>query len=893
MRNKKKPKKNQKPLGFKIFKIVSLTILILILVLGVAGLGVGYAMIKTAPELDVDKILTLHEPARFYDDKGNLVDEYTTMEKREFVTVDKVPEHLKEAFISIEDERFKTHNGIDLYRFMGAMKSNVLTLFNGKGDIQGASTITQQLVKQKMFLNSSLEDRLNIERKVQEMYLAYKLEKVLSKDKILETYMNTIFLGGTAYGIKAAANQYFGKDLDELSLSECAFLASAAQNPTLSQLLSSQAFDENKPFASERSLAVLRKMLERGKITQVEYNEATKDKIVYADGSGTTESYNDTLTISFNFKKGNVNKMNYEWFSRAVIDEIIKDLKAKKVSEAEIHSMLANNGLKIYTTMNTELQNKTQEILDDKTSPDKTYASEYLFPRDGNLEPLQPNLQASATVVNYHTGEVKVIIGGRGDQGPLSFNRAASNDFLRPPGSCIKPLTSYAPAIDTKILTAGSGIEDSPIPAEIGAKYVAPGAQPYNPQNAWKSYAGYIQLRHGLRYSHNTLPVKIIDKIGLETSVKYGENFGLVIDDVDRISMAAISLGQLSGGNSGSNPLILSTAYGAFGNNGVITKPRLYTKVVDKSGKTVLETKFEAKQVISPQTAYIMYDLLKEPIWSGTGTMAYMENMSVRGKTGTSSDNKDYLFTGLTPYYSGAVWVGNDDNTEVDNNWGNFGSNSVGKIWKTIMEEFHKNLEDKAIEQPSGIASETICKTSGLLATEHCKHYPKGNSAYTELFIEGTVPSSFCDLHVEAEVVKKPKDATHPNERYVLATEYSDKSKVEKRVFIKRENPNASLGDHQYVLPTEKDDAKKPEPKPKNPLDELLDIWDKRKGKDNNKGKDKDTDTDKNKDNITNNEDKTSDKNDENIKEEETDSKNNKNNNENTTNIDEILDIND
>lgn len=888
MRNKKKPKKNQKPLGFKIFKIVSLTILILILVLGVAGLGVGYAMIKTAPELDVNKILTLNEPARFYDDKGNLVDEYTTMEKREFVTIDKIPEHLQEAFISIEDERFETHQGVDLYRFMGAMKNNVLTLFNGKGDIQGASTITQQLVKQKMFLNSSLEDRLNIERKVQEMYLAYKLEKVLSKDKILETYMNTIFLGGTAYGIKAAANQYFGKNLDELTLSECAFLASAAQNPTLSQMLSFEAFKENKPFSSERSLAVLRKMLERGKITEKEYNDATKDKIIYADGSGTTESYNDTLNISFNYKKGNINKMNYEWFSRAVIDEIIKDLKAKNRSEAEIHSMLANGGLKIYTTMNTELQNKTQEILNDETSPDKPYAYQYLFPRDGELNPLQPDLQASATVIDYHTGEVKVIVGGRGEQGPLSFNRAVSHDFLRPPGSTIKPLTVFAPAIESKHFTAGSGIEDSPIPSEIGSKYAGPGQEPYNPGNAGRGYIGYCNLRKGLQQSYNTTPVKILDKIGLNTSADYGEKFGLIIDESDKHSMAALALGQLNGNTSGTTPLMLANAFGTFGNNGLITKPRLYTKVVDKTGKTILETKFEAEQIISPQTAYIMYDLLKEPIWNGTGTMAYMENMSVRGKTGTSSDGKDYTFAGITPYYAGAVWVGNDDNTEVDNNWGNFGSNSVGKIWKTIMEEFHEGLEDKAIEQPSGIVRVPICRDSGLLADKYCKLDPRGDRTYTELFIEGTAPSTFCDLHVEAEVVKKPKDDKHPEERYVLATEFSDKSKVEKRVFIKREKPNSSLGDHKFVLPTEKDDAKKPEEKPKDPFDELLDLWDKRKNKDKNK----DTDTDNNKDNTSNTDDKTSDNNDESIKEEESDNKNKEKNTEDTD-LDEIIDFND
>ncbi|KYH35093.1 penicillin-binding protein 1A/1B [Clostridium tepidiprofundi DSM 19306] len=796
--NKKNIKK--KSTTRKIIKAIFITLLVVILISGAVLGAITYGMIKTAPKLDVNQILSLNSPTTLYDDKGNLIDEYKTIERRIPVSIKDVPKNLQNAFIAIEDERFRKHPGVDFKRLVGSTFYNIKNIITKSGSLQGASTITQQLIKQKMFLQDSLKHRLSIQRKVQEMYLAIKLEKVLSKDQILESYMNTILLGGNAYGIEAAAHQYFDKDVNKLNLKECAFLASTAQNPSVSYAVARKAFTNKKPLDSPRTKAVLSNMLKNNFISKEEYDKAI----------------NTPLVFSFNTK--NQNKMAYEWFSRPVIAQVKKDLKAKyknKYTERDINNLLAFGGLKIYTTMNTELQNAVQKILDDRTEPTKEKASDYLFPRYNNLKPVQPKLQASTVIMDYHTGEVKVIIGGRGEQGPMSYNRAASDKFLRSPGSCIKPLTVYSPAIDTKIFTAATVIEDSPIPPEIGKKYVAPGQKPYDPRNCPMPCRGYVTLREGLRRSINKVAVKIEDKIGLTTGVSYGRKYGLQIDETDEHSMAAIALGQLDGGSiRGTNPLTLATAYGTFGNNGMMAKPRLYTKVLDRNGNVILETKYEVKQVISPQAAYIMYDLLKGPVSSepgATGRNARFKGMSVRGKTGTASDMKNLWFTGLTPYYSASVWVGNDDYSKIK---GAFSSNSVARIWREIMKVAHKGLKDKEIEEPAGIVRIKVCKDSGTLPRQISYEDPRGNRVYTELFIEGTEPHTFDDVHVKAKVVKKVDKNGHV--KYVLATEYSDPTKIEERVFIKRDyTPKAYLVDQKYVLPTEYDDA--------TPIDDIKD----------------------------------------------------------------------
>ncbi len=780
MKNKNTAKKKKKGTGKKVFKSLLFTILFITLIISVAMGGVVLAMIKTAPTLDINEFLKLDEPSILYDDADKFMDEYITSERRINISINNVPIILKDAFISIEDSRFETHPGIDLKRFGGAMFNDLKIKITGSGQsLQGASTITQQLVKYRMFLEDSMENRTSIKRKVQEMSLSLQLEKVLTKPQILEAYMNTIFLGGNAHGVEAASQQYFGKSIGDLTLKQCAFIASAAQNPSLSYSVSYKAYKNKEVFDSKRTKAVLENMYKYNKITKEQFDSAMAEK------------------LKFNFSKKDANKMNYEYFSRPVILQVASDLMKKyNLSKEEVYSKLMYDGVKIYTTMNRNMQNASQSLINDSVESNKKNSYDYVFPRDSNLNPIQADIQAACVVMDYHTGEVKTIIGGRGDQGPMSYNRAASNDFLKAPGSSIKPLTVYGPAIDTKIATASTIVEDSPVPEDIGKKYSAPGAPPYDPKNAPDIYRGYLTLRDCLKYSVNVAAVKLEDMISLNTGVSYGEKFGLQLDKVDKSSMSAMALGQLDGGDyEGTNPLTMAAAYGVFGNNGMRTTPRLYTKVVDRTGKVLLETKFESKPVLSPQSAYIMYDLLQGPVSpGGTGPNAVFGDMPVRGKTGTSSDSKNLWFVGLTPYYSAAVWIGTD---KGDHKIQGMGSNTAALLWGKIMKGAHTSLPVKNVERPSGISSYSVSMDSGDIPTDLTYKDPRGSRVYSELFVDGTQPTTLDSIHVEAKVTKDPSG------KYVLASQFTPPEKIETKVFIKRNYvPNVLLGDSAFVLPT-------------------------------------------------------------------------------------------
>ncbi|SHK04648.1 penicillin-binding protein 1A [Hathewaya proteolytica DSM 3090] len=772
-------KRNRKK---RVLKIVLISFLIFFAAVFIIGGAIFLGIAKTAPDVDLKVICTFNEPSKFYDDKGVLIDEYLTTEQREPVSYNNIPKLLRESFIAIEDERFESHNGIDFKRLIGATIGNVKSLVTGKKNFTGASTITQQLIKQKYFLQSSLDDRLSFTRKIQEMSMAVELEKKLSKEKILETYMNTIFLGGSAYGVKSAARQYFNKDLDQLTVTECAFLASCAQSPTVSFGAAKYAYDKKELHESPRTKIVLKKLLEKGKITQEQYDKAIVPQLSY--------SFKDTLR----------SKMKYEWFSRPVIEQVSADLKKRyNYTDLEVHGLLANGGLKIYTTMNTKLQNKTQEIIDDKKTEDKKSAWQYLFPRTSNLEPLQENLQASATVMDYHTGEVKAIVGGRGEQNALSYNRAASESFLRPPGSALKPFAVYTPAIDTKKFTAASMVEDEPLSTELQTKYGSDGT-PYNPKNSPNTYDGMITLRNALKKSSNVVAVRVVDEVGLSTSSKYAEKFGIQIDPDDKKYISSMALGQLdTGSRNGTNPLTLSAAYGAFGNNGKVTSPVLYTKIVSREGSVLFENKAESRQVISPQTAFIVYDMLKEPVSSsGTGPSANFGSMEVRGKTGTSSDQKNLWFAGLTPHYSCAVWVGNDDATVIKG----MGSNTAAKIWAKIMKEANAGKDNISVKMPKGVVVKKVSPLSG----NFIKDLPiiiKGYKIYNEYFLDNTYSepeNTSEEMYVKLKVVK------NSNGTYLLATDKSDPGKIEEKTFIKQQYAHL-LGDNDKSLlePTEYD----------------------------------------------------------------------------------------
>lgn len=767
-KNSEKIKKKKK--RKKILRNVFLSILAVIILAIVAGAGIGLAIINTAPALNVDQILTLKEPSKIYDKDNNYMDDVATNEKRDVVNINDVSKDLQHAFVSIEDERFYNHKGVDPQRILGVIYIDVKNKLSGKNVVQGASTITQQLIKNTMLTNA-----VSAQRKIQEMYLALQLEKKLSKDQILEAYMNTIPFGSTVHGVEAASEYYFSKSAKDLSLIQSAYIAGVPQAPGIYNAFLDAAIKDPSKYLN-RTKMVLAAMLKNNYITKSQYDQAVNGLSVKA-----LEFNKATIT--------NMNRLNYEWFSLPAIEQVKKDLKAQyNYSDDEVNSLLMYGGLKIYTTMDRNLQDAAQKILDDN----KNYGVNYT-PENTNV--VQP--QASAVVMDYHTGQVKAIIGGRGTQPARSYNRAAFNgskEFLRPTGSSIKPLTVYGPAIDTKMATAGTVVEDSPLSTDIGKQWPENG-KPWNPRNYETGFfRGYVTIREAIKSSINLVAIKEEYNIGLKTGVAYGEKFGLTFDNDDKTSLSALSLGQL---HHGANTLTMAAAFGTFGNNGMYTEPKMYTKVVDRRGVTILESKLVNTKVLSPQAAYIMYDMLKGPTSAGgTGPAARFSSMPAAGKTGTSGDKKDFWFSGLTPYYSGAVWIGSD--TPRTFNSGITSSTSAA-LWGKIMAEAHKNLAVKDIQMPGGIVTASICRDSGSSPTDLCSQDPRGSQVVREMFIDGTQPTTLCTIHVKADINKANGK---------LATENTPKDLLESRIFIKRDyTPSASLQDQPYVLPKELDDT--------------------------------------------------------------------------------------
>lgn len=764
---KKNKRKKAKSSSSNITKRILIGLLIVVLVGIFAAGGVALAMIKSAPPLDVDAIHNLNEDSMIFDNKDEFMDYVPTVEKRSIVSLNEMSQYLKDAAVSIEDERFYKHKGIDLKRIMGALYTNVKNKFTGSQGIHGASTITQQLLK-----NTLLTSDVNVTRKVQEMYMAIQLEKKLSKDEILEAYLNTIPLGGRAYGVEAAAIQYFGKQAKDLSLIESAYIVGVTQNPSRFYAFSPAAKKDPTPYIN-KTKTVLDKMLENGYISQEDHNTAIAD----IDANG----------IAFNPQTTDSNKLNYEWFSVPVINKVKEDLKLEyNYTDDEVEKLITYGGLKIYTTMDKELQDyTTNEVL----NKSHTFLRNVPAPtNDGNI--VQP--QMGASVMDYRTGEVKVLVGGRGDHPPMSYNRATSTKYLRNPGSTIKPLTVYAPLLDLKMATAGTAINDSSTTGDFTAKY----GHKFN--NVTNSYLGYITLREAVRQSVNVAAVQAEDMLGLSNGVAYGEKFGIRFNNESKTSISALALGEFDNNPNdmdGVNPLTMAAAYGTFGNGGTYTDPILYTKVLDRNGQVILESNLNQKQVISPQASYIMYDVLKGPV-SYTGTNAKFGSMPVAGKTGSSTEFKNLWFSGLTPYYSAAVWIGSDIPENLNSKYG-LNSNSAALIWGKIMAKVHSGLDYREIEMPSGIVKEEICSVSGKLATSLCANDPRGSKVYTELFIDGTVPTSLCDAHISAKINKTNNK---------LATDKTSSELIEERVFLSDKYISTS-DDAKYRVPTEEDDS--------------------------------------------------------------------------------------
>lgn len=761
----------------KIFRAFLFVFIISFFICLGCGFGIYMGIIKNAEQIKSINVMPNVYTSIIYENKSQKeIDRINGSENREYVTLDKIPKDLQHAFIAIEDERFYEHNGIDLRGLFRAIVSKIT-----KNKTQGASTITQQLIKNTV----TKVAKNNLKTKIQEQYLALKFEKELlnqfgskksMKDHILEVYLNTIYLYHGLNGVKTAATYYFDKDVSDLNLAECAVIAAITKSPTY------YAPDKNPEHNNDRKNAILKKMLELNYITENEYEQA-KDYDVYSQ-------------ISQNKKVNSQSKSFHSYFVDKLIKDLTNDLQQKNnLSKAEAINLIYNGGLKIYSTIDTDMQKVMDEKFADdsffpksdyeidvhyyltvsdssgvqknfersKTVKNKKQADEFVQSIKNELvgpddkivadkTVLIPQPQAAMVIMDYRNGEVKAIIGGRGEKSAdLALNRATDSE--RQPGSVFKILASYAPAIDLKKATAATVIDDAPYTTSDG----------YSPKNYYKGYRGPCTVRVGIRDSMNILAVKNMMNTGVDNCFDYLLKFGFTtLVDGEKINgkiysdkVASTALGGLT---HGVNQLEVTAAYGTIANLGNYNKPIFYTKVLDHNGNVLLENKNESKKVLSPQAAYILTDMMKDVVSHGTGTKAKFKSckIPIAGKTGTTTDTKDLTFVGYTPYYVAGIWLGFDQPKQMKEDRGYH-----LRLWSSIMESIHSPLEVKNFEKPTGIVSACVCKKTGLLATDVCKN---SGDAINEIFISGTQPKKYCTTHSgnEAETSPESKATSSP-----------------------------------------------------------------------------------------------------------------------------------
>ena len=743
------------------------------LCIAVTCLGVGSfrGVIDTAPDVDDIDIMPLGYATFLYDDAGNQIRKLAAPDSNRLpVTLDQIPVDLQHAVVAIEDERFYEHNGIDV---KGILRAGMKALTTGDFS-EGASTITQQLLKNNVFTNWTSESTQleRFTRKIQEQYLAVQVEKKTDKDTILENYLNTINLGAGSYGVQAAARQYFDKDVWDLNLSECATLAGITQNPTKFNPIINP--DSNR----KRRKEVLQHMLDQNYITQDQYDEALADD-VYSRIQAAQE------------KNSSTENTVYTYFEDELTDQIINDLmNIKGYTKKQATNLLYSGGLKVYTTQDSKIQNiLDEEYADPSNYPDTVqyeldyaltvtdpngnqvnYSKEMLqlyfqnedpdfdllfdSPEDGQTYVdkykasilangskvlaervnFAPQPQSSMSVIDQHTGYVKALIGGRGEKtASLTLNRAT--DTTRQPGSTFKIVSTYAPALNEKGMTLATTFEDEP--------YEYPDGSPVN--NATRSYNGTTTIRTAIQNSINVVAVKCLEKVTPELGLKYLDNFGFTTlahgteadKDANGNVWSDANLATALGGiTRGVTNVELCASYAAIANNGNYIKPIYYTKILDHNGNVLIENTAAERSVIKESTAFLLTSAMEDVVKQGTGTACQLDNMPVAGKTGTTEAYNDLWFVGYTPYYTCAVWSGYDNNEKLPD----YARNFHKALWKKVMTRIHEGLPSKEFEKPASVEKLSVCEETGLLPRAGCP-------VITEYFDVGTMPTEYCDQH--------------------------------------------------------------------------------------------------------------------------------------------------
>lgn len=736
-----------------------------------AAIGAFKGIIAAAPDIDVNDVAPVGFSTFVYDNEGNQIGKLVaTNANRVQVPMDRIPQNLADAFVAIEDQRFYEHNGIDLKAIVRAGYTYVRSGFQRS---EGASTITQQLLKNTVFTNWVNEEGMieKLQRKFQEQYLALEITKKLTKEEILLRYMNTINLGQNTLGVQAASLRYFNKDVSELTLSECAVIAAITQNPSRWNPIS---HPENN---AERRERVLNNMLEQGYITQAEYDEAMADDV-----------YSRIQEVNITTAIDSVNS----YFMDALTEEVLQDLIDEAgYSPTQASTLLYSGGLHIYATQDSNIQAIADRIFSD---PDnypsnvkwylnydltvETASGEYvnyskemmkdwfiqnesknfnlLFSsqeaayeaidtfkaailEEGDVEYaesiyLTPQPQVSLTIIDQHTGYVVAMVGGRGaKEGSRTLNRAYNTTFQA--GSTFKVLTTYAPALDSAGMTLATVFNDAPFHYDTGQLV----------KNWWgSSYEGLSSIRKGVYHSMNVVTVKCLTQITPDLGYSYLENFGFTTLTWADDCVQAMALG---GTYHGVTNMELCAAYASIANGGLYNKPSLYTRVLDSNGNVILDhTQPTSRQVLKETTAWLLTSAMSDTVTKGTGTAARFNGMSIAGKTGTTSDSKDVVFAGYTPYYTAVIWAGYD----YPNKLSDSEQSLAKKLWKLVMQEIHADLPNQTFAMPNGIVQAAVCSQSGKRPIEGICDV--AGTVTTEYFAEGTVPEEPCDVHYLGDI---------------------------------------------------------------------------------------------------------------------------------------------
>lgn len=809
--------------------------LAMFLILCFAGFAVGIGFVRgaidAAPSLDIIDVQPQGYASQIYDADGNLM-QTLVMEgsNREEVSFDQLPGDLVNAFIAIEDSRFYEHNGIDL---KGILRAAYVGITNGRFS-EGASTITQQLIKNNVLqggYETNMADKLR--RKIQEQFLAVKLEDQLdSKETILEYYLNTINLGGNCLGVQTAANRYFGKNVWELTLSECSVLAATTSNPSRYNPLT-----HPKENAVRRKI-VLEKMYEQNFITYDQKNDALDDDVY-----SRIQTVNNTTSGSTVFS----------YFTDAVYNQVCDDLQSKLgYSASQSYKLLYSGGLQIYSTMDPSIQSIVDEEVNNADNyisstgsrlleyslnyaltvchadgsestytendlisyfqsekKQATFANIYASKEDiyrsvrefkasllisgdsVTSETIIPILepQESVVVMNQSNGQVAAISGGRGEkEGSLTLNRALH--CSRQPGSISMILGTFAPAIDSCGATLASTYYDAPYSS--GNQQVL---------NWWGNpYLGYNNIRQAITYSMNVIGARCLTSLVSDsTAYDYLELFGLGSADLFETSS---SLASTSQSYTVTNEM-LTAAFASIANDGIYQKPTYYTKVLDRQGNILLESVPSQTRIIKSSSAALLTSAMEDVISSDssyyyqygitpTGTLCQVDSMTLAGKSGTTTSGSDVWFIGYSPYYTCGIWSGYDDSKVLSN-----GTEYHKTIWQKIMARIHTDLDNKDFIFTDELESAKICSKSGLLAVDGvCNSSSSNASVYTEYFAPGTAPTSYCDRHYALRICTKSGKS---------ATKYCPGDLVVQRVYLHIDDSDLSSGtttDSDYLAPS-------------------------------------------------------------------------------------------